>query len=154
MHSVSFSAPFANYLFHKRWLEELTNQRKLRLLDVLQESRIPTLQDLVSQMGKRKGLYEWYLRVQWVSFEVVWKMQASLVAQMVKICLQCKRPGFDPWVGKLPWRRERLPTPVFWPGGFHRLYSPWGYRESDMTEKLSLSLGRCRTDWVWTECMM
>ena len=24
--------------------------------------------------------------------------------------------GFDPWVGKIPWRRERLPAPVFWPG--------------------------------------
>ena len=42
-----------------------------------------------------------------------------------KICLQCGRPGFDPWVGKIPWRRERLPTPVFWPGEFNRLYSPW-----------------------------
>ena len=30
-------------------------------------------------------------------------------------------PGFDPWVGKIPWRRERLPTPVFWPGEFHEL---------------------------------
>ena len=41
---------------------------------------------------------------------------ASLVAQLVKrIRLQCGRPGFDPWVGKIPWRRERLPTPVFWP---------------------------------------
>ncbi|XP_055285293.1 DNA mismatch repair protein Msh3 isoform X3 [Moschus berezovskii] len=28
-------------------------------------------------------------------------------------------PGFDPWVGKIPWRRERLPTPVFWPGELH-----------------------------------
>ena len=27
-------------------------------------------------------------------------------------------PGFDPWVGKISWRRERLPTPVFWPGEF------------------------------------
>ena len=27
------------------------------------------------------------------------------------------------WVGKIPWRRERLHTPVFWPGEFHRLYS-------------------------------
>ena len=34
---------------------------------------------------------------------------ASLVAQLVKNCLQCRRPGFDPWVGKIPWRRERLP---------------------------------------------
>ena len=35
----------------------------------------------------------------------------------------------DPWVGKLPWRRERLPTLVFWPGEFHGLYSPWGRKE-------------------------
>ena len=32
---------------------------------------------------------------------------------------------FDPWVGKIPWRRERLPSPVFWPGEFHGQYSPW-----------------------------
>ena len=36
-----------------------------------------------------------------------------------------------------PWRRERLPTPVFWPGEFHGLYSPWGHKELDMTEQLS-----------------
>ena len=28
-------------------------------------------------------------------------------------CLQCRRPQFDPWVGKIRWRRDRLPTPVF-----------------------------------------
>ena len=39
--------------------------------------------------------------------------------------------GFNPWVGKIPWRRERLPPPVFWPGEFHGLYSPWGRKESD-----------------------
>ena len=66
---------------------------------------------------------------------------ASLVAQLFKkICLQCWRPGFDPWVGKMPWRRERLPTPVFWPGEFHGLYSPWGRKESDMAERLPLAL--------------
>ena len=53
-----------------------------------------------------------------------------------KECPQCRRPGFDPWVGKIPWRRERLPPPVFWPGEFHGLYSPWGCKESDMTEQL------------------
>ena len=41
-----------------------------------------------------------------------------------RICLQCGRPGFDPWIGKIPWRRKRLPTPIFWPGEFHGLYSP------------------------------
>ena len=34
---------------------------------------------------------------------------------------------------------ERLPTPVFWPGEFHELYSPWGHKESDITEQLSLT---------------
>ena len=57
-----------------------------------------------------------------------------------RICLKWGRPGFDPWVGKIPWRRERLTTPVFWPGGFHGLYSPRGHKESDTTERLSLSL--------------
>ena len=67
---------------------------------------------------------------------------ASLVAQLVRICLQCGRSGFDPWVGKIPWRRERLPTPVFWPREFHGLYGPWGRKELDMTERLSLHFRR------------
>ena len=36
------------------------------------------------------------------------------------IRLQCKRPGFDPWIGKIPYRRSWQPTPVFLPGE-----SPW-----------------------------
>ena len=56
-----------------------------------------------------------------------------------EIHLQCGRPGFTPWVGKIAWKRKRLPTPVFWPGEFHGLYSPWGHKESDTTERLSLS---------------
>ena len=51
-----------------------------------------------------------------------------------RIRLQCRRPGFDPWVGKIPWRREGLPTPVFWPGEFQGLYSPWGCREKDIVD--------------------
>ena len=46
---------------------------------------------------------------------------ASPVAQLIKNppAMQRRRPGFDPWVGKIPWRRERLPTPAFlgFPGG-------------------------------------
>ena len=51
----------------------------------------------------------------------------------------CGVPGFDPWVGKIPWKRERLPTPVFGPGEFYELYSSWGCKESDTTERLSLA---------------
>ena len=59
---------------------------------------------------------------------------ASLVAQLVKNPPAMWETWVDPWVGKIPWRRERLPPPVFWPGEFHVLYSPWGCKESDMTE--------------------
>ena len=57
------------------------------------------------------------------------------------ICLQCRKPGFDPWVGKIPWRRKWQPTPVLLPGKSHGQrtlvgYSPWDHKESDMTEWL------------------
>ena len=48
------------------------------------------------------------------------------------------RPGFKPGVGNIPWRREKLHTPVFGPGEFRELYSPWDHKESDTTERLSL----------------
>ena len=38
---------------------------------------------------------------------------------VTRIRLQCRRPGFHPWVGKIPWRREWLTTPEFLPGEFH-----------------------------------
>ena len=63
---------------------------------------------------------------------------ASLVAQLVKNTAAVWGPGFDPWIGKIPWRREGLPTPVFWPGEFHGLFSLWGRKEVDTTERLSL----------------
>ena len=72
--------------------------------------------------------------------------RASLVVQLVKIRLQCGRPGFDPWIGKIPWRRERLPTPVFWPGEFHGLYGPWGRKESNTTEQLSHTYNPSKID--------
>ena len=54
---------------------------------------------------------------------------ASLVAQLIK-----NLPAiWETWVGKIPWRSERLPTPVFWPGEFHGQ---------------SLGLQRVRHDWV------
>ena len=50
--------------------------------------------------------------------------------------LQCRKSGFDPWVGKIPWRRAWQPTPVFLPRVFHGPYRPWGHKESDTTEQL------------------
>ena len=52
-----------------------------------------------------------------------------------------KRCRFDPWVGKIPWRRVWQPIPEFLPGKSHGQrglegYSPWGLKESDTTERL------------------
>ena len=65
------------------------------------------------------------------SFHFLW---ASLVAQLVK-----NSPAMqETWVRSLGWEdpleKERQPSPVFCPGEFHGLYSPWGCKESDMTE--------------------
>ena len=62
------------------------------------------------------------------------------MAQMVKNL----PTRFDPWVGKIPWRRKWQPTPVFSPGEFRGQwslvgYSPWGCKELDTTERLTYS---------------
>ena len=64
----------------------------------------------------------------------------------LQLCLATEDAGgqrallsrFDPWVGKIPWRRKWQPTPVLLPGKSHGQrslvgYSPWGRKESDMT---------------------
>ena len=63
---------------------------------------------------------------------IIWASQVALVV---------KNPParFDPWVRKIPWRREWIPTPVFLPGKVHGQrslvgYRPWGRKESDTTE--------------------
>ena len=59
------------------------------------------------------------------------------------ICLQCRRPGFNPWVRKTPWRRKWQPTPVFLPGESHerrRLagYNLWGRRVGRLSTGTSI----------------
>ena len=75
-------------------------------------------------------------------------------------CRRCKRHRFDPWVGKIPWRRKALPNPVFLPGdslGQRSLagYSPYGHKDLDMTEAtkhtcMGAPRGYC-TKWSQTE---
>ena len=66
---------------------------------------------------------------------------SSLVAQTVKRLPEVQETRFDPWVGKITWRRQWQPTPVLLPGKFHGLrrlvgYNPWDSKESDTTEWL------------------
>ena len=75
--------------------------------------------------------------------DTVINTEASLVAQRVKNLPAMQEIRFDPWVGKIPWSREWLPTPVFLTGEFHGQrslagYSPWDHKELDTTEQLTL----------------
>ena len=79
----------------------------------------------------------------------------SLVAQMVKNPPLMQETWVQSLGWKIPWRREQLPTPVLSPGELHEQrnlagYSPWGFKESNTTEQLSLSNGilfRCKKEW-------
>ena len=60
---------------------------------------------------------------------------------VVESTCQCRRCGFGPWVGKIPWRRTWQPTPVFLLGKSHGRrslvgYGPRGHKELDTTEQL------------------
>ena len=101
--------------------------------------------DRLQPMRSQKVRHDWAtehthtMRVYHITFFVLlWWLRQS------RIGLQCRRPRFDPWVGKIPWGREWLPTPVFLPGEFHGQrslagYSSWDHKELDMTEWLTLS---------------
>ena len=58
-----------------------------------------------------------------------------------KVCLQYRRPRFNPWVRTIPWKREWQLPPVFSPGNHGRSlvgYSPWSHKDLDTTEWLIL----------------
>ena len=64
---------------------------------------------------------------------------ALVVKNLLANAMRHKRLRFDPWVGKIPWRRKWQLTPVFLPGESHGQrslvgYSPGGHKELDMTE--------------------
>ena len=76
------------------------------------------------------------------------QLEAFLAAQTVKDPPACRRPRFDPWVGEIPWRRAWQPTTVFLPGESHGQRSlvgrsPWGRKESDMTERIRARMRAC-----------
>ena len=111
-------------ILHHHWHQQKSHLHHLTSKSLQQppyHSATCTLQFTFSTTAKH---FPWWLRQQ-------------------RICLQCRRPGFDPWAGKMPWRRRWLPTPVFLPGESNEQrslvgYSPWDNKESDTTEQLTL----------------
>ena len=95
---------------------------------------------------ERDILHVYYCSAILFSLLLIFDNSSSLVAQTVKNPLQCWRPGFDPWIGKIPWRRT-WPLQYFClenPHGQRNLvgYSPWGCKEMDTTKVIEHS-----TEW-------
>ena len=64
-------------------------------------------------------------------------------------CRRHKTPGFNPWVGKIPWRRTWQPTPGFLPGESHGRRSPQGLQATGVTKsRMQLS------NWVHTQTQL
>ena len=114
------------------WLAPYTDPLSFRLFICKNEDRLLTwgasVRNKWMKVCKLQVGTPWAAAMQWIylSLVILWSPYIW--------------PGFDPWVGKIPWRKESLLTPIFWPGEFHRLHSPWGGKESDMTEGISLLL--------------
>ena len=82
------------------------------------------------------------LRCDWVKCRFQRKRRLPWWLRWWRIHLQCRRPRFNPLVGKIPWRRKWQPTPVFLPREFHGQrnlvgYSPWSDKELDMTDQIT-----------------
>ena len=70
-------------------------------------------------------------------------------------CLVFYSSPYDPWAGKIPWRRKWQPTPVFLPGKSHGQrslvgYSPWGRKESDTTKRLHFHFLSFFLSFLWS----
>ena len=99
---------------------------------------VPPLQDLTSYQGYLLAFDLGSLANNLVSIFEGGYPGGSDGKKKKKICLQCRRPRFHPWVRKIHCRREWLPTPVYLPREFYGQrslagYSPWGHKESDTT---------------------
>ena len=94
--------------------------------------------------GWLRIVFSWYSHMKfWTLYRQWWGFPGGSGGKKSSCqCRRCRRLGFDPWVGKILWRRKWQPTLVFLPGKFcvqRSLvgYSPWGHKESDITEQLS-----------------
>ena len=87
---------------------------------------------------------EWALHIRWPKY---WSFSFSISPSNeysefisfrglpLRLSWERMHLGSIPGLGRFPWRRERLPTPVFWPREFHGLYGPWDHKELDTTER-------------------
>ena len=110
----------------------------------------------MAELSKLRSGYRLSWRRRFRSHSWCYSLQLPWWRRRERVCLQCRGPRFNPWVRKIPWRREWQLTSVFLPGEFHGQKSLLGYSpgvtKSHTTEQLTLSLTSniqtiTNTDW-------
>ena len=122
---------------------------------------------LTTKMAPVSGLSLCWRKPRILPLEPYMKSYNSFIKEDLCFCLWCGRPRFDPWVGKIPWRRKWQPTPLFLPGESHGRRSLVGYcpqdsTELDKTELIHFHLCFSREQWknlttpssCWTVCQV
>ena len=85
-------------------------------------------------MGSQRVGHEWATELNWLTH-----FRASPIGSDGRVCLQCGKPGFYTWVGKMPWRGKWQPTPVFLPGESHE--------QGNLEELQSMGSQTVRHNW-------
>ena len=97
-----------------------------------------------------------YLLNKWTNICCFPTLHSPCGSDSTESACQCRRPGFDHWVGKIPWTRAWQPTPIFLPGESHGQrslvgYGPGSHKESDTTERLTHILCAKALEGLWYE---
>ena len=132
---------------YKLW-KLVENSMRLKFLEISKASNRGSGGEVRHKLERTKANHKPYLFLTlsfYYSHSDVYNVVASLVAHLVKNppAMQETQVWFLSWED--PWRRERLPILVFWPGEFHGLYRPWGCKESDMTFTFTFHIMICWT---------